>query len=149
MKRPDTFNLYRADDDQEMKDEQDTGYHSCLAQYDHHYHDGHVKMNIMSNDTLEEKENSFNNCDMEIQDVEPMDLANFPEMTEDELDQAHEIFMLTVDKGHSEMKPVQETTPEQLLTLTAEELNSEFEQLPVLENADLVNISMITDTELG
>jgi len=63
-----------------------------------------------------------------MQDVEPMDLANFPEMTEDELDQAHEIFMLTVDKGHSEMNPVQETTPEQILTLTAEELN-ESEQL--------------------
>ena len=74
-----------------------------------------------------------------------MDLANFPEMTEDELDQTHEIFMFTANKGHSEMKPVQETTPEQILTLTTEELN-EFEELPMLENADLVNISMMTDT---
>jgi hypothetical protein len=51
--------------------------------------------------------------------------------------------MLTVDKGQSEMKPVQETTPEQKLTWTAEELD-EFEQLPLLENADLINISMMT-----
>ena len=55
--------------------------------------------------------------------------------------------MLTVDKGQSEMKPVQETTPEQKLTWTAEELD-EFEQLPLLENADLINISMMTDTRL-
>jgi hypothetical protein len=32
------------------------------------------------------------------------------------------------DKGQSDMKPVQETTPEQILTWTAEELN-EFEVL--------------------
>lgn len=63
-------------------------------------------MNIMSKDTFQ-KENSFDCCHMEMQDVEPLDLANFPEMTEDELDQAHDIFMLTADNGHSEMKPVQ------------------------------------------
>jgi hypothetical protein len=75
LKRSGTFNLHQADDDQEMQDEQ--------------YHEDHVKMSIMSKDTLEEKENSFNDFDMEMQDVEPMDLTNFPEMTEDELDQAH------------------------------------------------------------
>jgi hypothetical protein len=104
LKRSGTFNLYQADDDQEIQDEQDTGYHSYLAQYDHHYHEDHVKMNIMSKDALEEKENSFHNCDMEMQDVEPIDLANFPEMTEDEFDQAHETFMLTFNNGHSGMK---------------------------------------------
>ena len=106
-----------------------------------------MKMNMMSKGTLVEKENSFSDCDMEIQDVETVDSANILEMTEDELDQAHEIFMLTVDKGHSEMKPEQETTPEQMLTLTAEELD-ELEQLPLFEDADLVNISMMTDTGL-
>jgi len=53
LKRSGTFNLYRADDDQEMQDEQDTGYHFYLAQYDHHYNEEHVKMNIMSKDTLQ------------------------------------------------------------------------------------------------
>ena len=72
-----------------------------------------MKMNIISKDTLVEREYLFNDCDMEMQNVEPVDSANILEMTEDELDQAHEIFMLTVDKGHSEMKPEQETTPEQ------------------------------------
>ena len=70
-----------------------------------------MKMNIMSKDTLVEKEYSFNDFDMEMQNVEPLDSANILEMTEDELDQAHEIFILAVDKGHSEMKPEQETTP--------------------------------------
>jgi hypothetical protein len=79
---------------------------------------------------------------MEIQDVEPLDLANFPEMTEEELDHAHDIFMLTADNGHREMKPVQEPTPEQTLTFTADEL---FRGL-MHENENLVNISMITDT---
>ena len=147
-KRSGTFNLNQADDDQEMQDEQDTGYHSYLAQNDHHYHEDHVKMNTMSKDTLVEKENSFKDCDMEMQDVERMDSANIFQMTEDELDQAHEIFMLTVERGHSEMKPVEETTPEQTLTWKAEELD-EFEQLPLKENADLVNISMMTDTGLN
>jgi hypothetical protein len=82
------------------------------VEYDHHYHEDHVKMNIISKDTLnKEKENSLNNCDMERQDVDPMDSANIPEMTEDELDQDHEIFVFTVDKGHSEMKCDHETTP--------------------------------------
>ena len=45
------------------------------------------------------------------------------------------------------MSVKQETTPEQILTWTADELN-EFEQLPLLENADLVNNSMMTDTRL-
>ena len=40
---------------------------------------------------------------------------------------------------------MQETTPEQILTLTADELFGS----PILgENEDLVNISMITDTGL-
>ena len=146
-KRSGTFTLYQADDDQEMQDEQDTGYHSYLAQYDHRCHEDHMKMNITSKDTLVEKDYSFNHCDMEMQNVEPVDSANILEMTEDELEQAHEIFMLTVDKGHSEMKAEQETTPEQMLTLTAEELN-ECEQLPLLEDADLINISLMTDTGL-
>jgi hypothetical protein len=143
-KRSGTFNLYQADDDQEMQDEQDTGYHSYLAQYDHHYHDNHVKMNIMSQDALVEKEHSFNNCDIGMQDVEPMNPADIPQMTEDELDQAHEIFMLTVDRGHSGMKPVQETTHEQVLILTAEELFGS----PRPSDADLIDISMITHAEL-
>ncbi len=73
-----------------------------------------------------------------------MDSAKTPEMTEDELEQAHEIFMLTIDKGHSEMKPVQETTPEQVLILTAEELFGR----PRPSDADLIDISMMTDAEL-
>ena len=53
--------------------------------------------------------------------------------------------MLTVDKGQSDMKSVQETTPEQILTWTTEELD-QFDQPPLLENAGLINISMMTDT---
>jgi hypothetical protein len=69
------------------------------------HHEDHAKMNTMSKDTFQ-KINSYDYCHMEIQDVEPLDLANFPEMTEEELDHAHDIFMLTADNGHSEMKPV-------------------------------------------
>jgi hypothetical protein len=42
-------------------------------------------------------------------------------MTEDELEQAHDIFVLTVDRGYSEMKPVQDMTPEHALILTLED----------------------------
>ena len=101
-RRSGTFNLYHADDDQEIQE--DTGYHSYLAQYDHHYHDNHVKMNTMPTDTLE-KEHSFGSYDMGMLEVEPMDPADIPVMTEDELEQAHDIFMLTVDRGYSEVKP--------------------------------------------
>jgi hypothetical protein len=69
------------------------------------HHEDHAKMNTMSKDTFQ-KINSYDYCHMEIQDVEPLDLANFPEMTEEELDHTHDIFMLTADNGHSEMKPV-------------------------------------------
>jgi hypothetical protein len=48
------------------------------------------------------KEHSFGNYDMGILEVEPMDPADIPVMTEDELEQDHDIFMLTVDRGHSE-----------------------------------------------
>ena len=95
-KRSGMFTLYQADDDQEMQAEQDTGYHSYLAQYDHRCNEDHMKMNIICKDTLVEKEYLFNDFDMEMQNVEPLDSANILEMTEDELDQAHEIFMLTV-----------------------------------------------------
>ena len=47
LKRSDTFNLYREDDDQEIQDEQDTRYSSYLAQHDHRYHEEQAKMNIM------------------------------------------------------------------------------------------------------
>ncbi len=113
---------YQADDDQDIQDDQDTGYHSYLAQYDHHYHDHHVQMNTMSKDTLVEKEYSFSSYDMGMTDVESMDPADIPVMTEDDREQAHDIFMLTVDRGHNEMKLVQETTPEQVLNLIAEQL---------------------------
>ncbi len=103
-KRSGTFNLYQADDDQEIQD--DTGYHSYLAQYDHHYHDNHVQMNTMPTDTLVGKEHSFGSHDMGMLDVEPMDPSDIPVMTEDELEQDHDIFMLTVDRGYSEMNPV-------------------------------------------
>jgi hypothetical protein len=115
-----TDNLYQADHDQEIQD--DTGYHSYLAQYDHHYHDNHVQMNTMPTDTLVEKDHSFGSYDMGMLEVEPMDPADIPVMTEDELEQAHDIFMLTVDRGYSEMKPVQEMTPGQELILTAEDI---------------------------
>ncbi len=106
-----TVHLYQADDDQEIQD--DTGYHSYFAQYDHHHHDHHVQMNTMPTDTLVEKEHLFGNYDMGMLEVEPMDPADIPVMTEDELEQAHDTFMLTVDRGYSEMNPVQEMTPGQ------------------------------------
>ena len=43
-------------------------------------------------------------------------------MTQDELDQAHDIFMITVHNGHSDMEPIQELTPEEVLAWTPEEL---------------------------
>ena len=52
--------------------------------------------------------------------------------------------MFTVDRGHSEMKPVQETTPEQVLILTDEELFGS----PRLSDADLIDISKMNDAEL-
>jgi hypothetical protein len=61
-----------------------------------------VQMNTMPTDTLVAKEHSFGNYDMGILEVEPMDPADIPVMTEDELEQDHDIFMLTVDRGHSE-----------------------------------------------
>ncbi len=72
-------------------------------------------------------------------------------MTQDEIDQYHEIFMLTVDNGHSNMKPTQVLTPEQILTWTAAELEV-FKKLILTviltENADLANFSTMTDTKL-
>ncbi len=79
-------------------------------------------MNTMPTDTLVEKDHSFGSYDMGMLEVEPMDPADIPVMTEDELEQAHDIFMLTVDRGYSEMKPVQEMTPGQELILTAEDI---------------------------
>ena len=58
-----------------------------------------MKIDIMSKDTLKEKKNSFNNCDREMQDVEAMNLANIPEMTEDELDQATKSLCSLLTKG--------------------------------------------------
>jgi hypothetical protein len=104
-----TFNLYQADDDQEIRD--DTGYHSYLAQYDK---------------------------------VEQMDPADIPVMTEDELEQAHDIFMLNVDRGYSEMKPVQEITPGHELILKAEDIFGS----PKPSDADLIDISVMTDAKL-
>jgi hypothetical protein len=108
-RRSGTFNLYQADDDWEIQD--DTEYHSYLALYDHHYNDNHVQMNTMTTDALVEKKHSFGSYDMGMLDVEPLDPADIPVMTEDELEQAHDIFMLTVDREYSEMKPVQEMAP--------------------------------------
>jgi hypothetical protein len=45
------------------------------------------------------------NCDMEMQDAEPGELAKILAMPQDELHQAHAIFMITVDNGQSDMKP--------------------------------------------
>ncbi len=67
-------------------------------------------MNTMPTDTLVGKEHSFGSHDMGMSDVEPMDPTNIPVVTEDELGQAHDIFILTVDREYSEMKPVQEMT---------------------------------------
>ncbi len=134
-------NLYQADDDQEIQD--DTGYHSYLAQYDHHYHDNHVQMNTIPTDTLVEK-HSFGSHDKGMLEVVPMDPADIPVLTEDELEQAHDIFMLTVDRRYSEMKPVQEMTPGQELILTAEDIFGS----PKPSETDLINTSMMTDDKL-
>jgi hypothetical protein len=141
-RRSGTFNLYHTDDDQEIQE--DTGYHSYLAQYDHHHHDHHLQMNTMPTDTLVAKEHSFGNYDMGILEVEPMDPANIPVLTEDELEQAHDIFMFTVDRGHSEMKPDQEITPEQELILPVEDIFG----IPKPSDTDLIDTSVMTDTQL-
>jgi hypothetical protein len=137
-----TVNLYQADDDQEIQN--DTGYNSYLAQYDHHYHDNHVEMNTMTTDTLVEKDHSFGRHDMGIPEVETMDPTDIPVMTEDELEEAHDIFMITVDRGYSEMKSVQEMTPGQELILTEEDIFGR----PKTSDTDLIDISVMTDTKL-
>jgi len=101
-------------------------------------------MNTMPTDTLVEKEHSFGSCDMGMPDVEPMDPSDIPVMTEDELEQAHDIFMLTVDRGYSEMKPVQEITPGHELILKAEDIFGS----PKPSDADLIDISVMTDAKL-
>ncbi len=70
-KRTGTFNLYQAGEDQEMQEEEDTGYHSYFMQSDSHHHGNHIEMNIMW----------------------------ILVMTQDELDQAHDTFMITVRNG--------------------------------------------------
>ena len=54
-KRSGTFNLYQAGEDQEMQAGEDTIHHSYFMQSDPHHHEDHIKMNIMSKDTLEDK----------------------------------------------------------------------------------------------
>ena len=66
-------------------------------------------------------------------------------MTQDELDQAHAIFMITVDNGQSDMRPTQELTPEEILAWTPEELE-EFQQMFLNENTELANIPDMTTT---
>jgi hypothetical protein len=61
-------------------------------------------------------------------------------MTADELEQAHDTFMLTVDRGYSEMKPVQEMTPGQELILAAEDIFGS----PKPSDTDLIDTSVMT-----
>jgi hypothetical protein len=42
---------------------------------------------------------------MEMQDAEPEESGRILAMTQDELDQAHAIFMITVDNGQSDIEP--------------------------------------------
>jgi hypothetical protein len=86
----------------------------------------------------------FGSHDMGMLDVKPMDPADIPVMTEDELEQAHDIYMLTVDSGYSEMKPVQEMTPGQELILTAEDIFGS----PKPSDTILIDISVMTDAKL-
>ena len=71
------------------------------------------------------------------EEVTPEDLSAFLiAMTQDELDQGHDIFMITVNKGQSDIKSTQGLTPEEISAWTAEELE-EFKQLILAENADV------------
>ena len=67
-------------------------------------------------------------------------------MTQDELDQAHKIFMITVDNGQSDMKTTQELTPEEILAWTPEELEK-FQQLILTGDTELANIPAMTDVK--
>ena len=96
-----------------MQDEEDTGYHSYFMQTEPHHHEDHTTMNIMAKDFFEDKNDFIMDCDMKMQDEEPGDLATVLAMTQNELDQAHEIFMITVD---------QQLTPEEMLVWRPEEL---------------------------
>ena len=142
-KKSGTFNLYQAGDDQEMRDEEDTGYHSFFMQCEPPCQEDHIKMDTMSKETRDGEENSIKNYDVE-QDAElTQDSARILAMTEDELDQAHDIFMLTVDNGQNDMRPMQELTPEEILAWTPEELE-EFQQMFLNENTELANIPAMT-----
>ena len=89
-KKSGTFNLYQAGDDQEMRDEEDTGYHSFFMQCEPSCQEDHIKIDIMSKETRDGEENSIKNYDVE-QDAElTQDSARILAMTEDELDQAHD-----------------------------------------------------------
>jgi hypothetical protein len=121
-KRSGTFDLYQAGEDQEMQEEEDTGYHSYFMQSDSHRHGNHIEMNIMSKDTSGDKNDFIKDCDIEMQDAEPEESARILAMTQDDLDQAHDIFMITVRNGQSDMEPIQELTPEEVLAWTPEEL---------------------------
>jgi hypothetical protein len=81
-----------------------------------------------------------------MQDAEP-ESARILAMTQDELDQAHDIFMITVHNGQSDMEPIQELTPEEVLAWTPEELE-EFQQLILTEEKDMANIPAMTDTTM-
>ena len=138
-----TFNLYQTGDDQELRDEEDTGYHSFFMQCEPSCQEDHIKIDTMSKETRDGEENSIKNYDVE-QDAElTQDSARILSMTEDELDQAHDIFMITVDNGQSDMRPTQELTPEEILAWTPEELE-EFQQMILTENTELANIPAMT-----
>ncbi len=123
-KKSGTFNLYQAGDDQEMRDEEDTGYHSFFMQCEPSYQEGHIKIDIMSKETLDGGENSIKNYDIE-QDAElTQDSARILVMTQDELDQAHEIFTLTEDTNLANIPAMTDAKPDESTNEKVENINS-------------------------
>jgi hypothetical protein len=138
-KRSGTFNLYQAGEDQEVQDGEDTGYHSYFMQTEPHHHEDHTTMNIMAKDFFGDNNDFIIDCGMKMQNEEPEELATVLAMTQDELDQAHGIFMISTVE--------QQLHPEEILAWRPEELE-EFKQLILTEDPDLANNPELTDTKM-